>query len=297
MKKLLGLLVVSVFIFVAAVNVYAVTISTAGFTAEVIFADKTGDSVFGVVLKKITSGNTITATSTSTAGNLNWTDTDGTTLLTGVVPKGSTSTWVTSRVYAEMIGDVKLNGRVMVYTDNTDSIAYKFSGNDANKAQMGTLVISTKTTGNSGAASFQDTLPLVYKVVSLNNASTSSYVSYGMDPTITNNFGVFAMQDKAKLFFDGKNDQGVVVTDTTMEYNEVYSTIMTGKDGYRAGFIGDTEPGFNIANGDPKDPLAYHWGKEAPETKMIMFFASMFNNANRGFSYGTDTLTFELIEE
>ncbi|MCL2485115.1 MAG: hypothetical protein FWF00_05755 [Endomicrobia bacterium] len=283
MKKLLGFLIVAVFVFAAAVNAYAVSktvnagVPKGAFTAEVVFADVLPTvSSFTVVLKTI--GGTMVAGGDSEAGGIIW---------TGVTPGGSTNTWVTSKVYAQLSGNISRTQKVIVYTDNT-----KTSGNNyvfnvttpSARTQMNALTKNNTTT-------FDETLPLVYKIVGDVDASSIAYTNYGMNPGVQANFGVFAVQDQQKTLF-----WSVATSTASIEYNEVYSTIMRGDTGYKAGFKGSGETGY-VDNGNPRNENNYHWTSKMPHDKMYMFFASMFSKAQQGVSYGTDTLTFELITE
>lgn len=290
MRKLLGLLVAAVFVVTAASSAMAVTLSSSGattqnFRAEVFFF-QTGTAEFGFDLFRLADGAVKPGTSDATTPEIDWA---GVSITAG--QENNAQPAVASRVYAKIVNKAfTAKTKVLFYTDNTGSKtalgtgAYKYDIIPAAPAyELGSpqtinaLVEKNGATGLNTSAG-HTTLPLAYRLEVSSRVDAGTYnvatanFSDDLDPSPTLGQSGGALRYVTDL---AKTAKPAGTGDpATNAYDEEYATIS-------------------------KTSGMFEWEDytNASEENFYMFFASNFTRAFNGMSYGTDSLTVELVVE
>jgi hypothetical protein len=268
MRKWLPLLFIAAFAICAgSVSIYAQTVSSSSFIAEVSFLG-IGSGTFGFTLYQSTSDalpNGTAGESVST-NTINWID-------TGVT--AGQSGFTNSRVYALLEHDLVGSQVIFIYTDNVNGDKYKFSADSvaANPADVSSFV-ETKKPGAEAALIPAHAIDLAYIIISsvqYNEAARSKngnangpagisdiYIGLAAD-SVNANYGTGFALDKSK----------------SAVANDGRGHVIANVNGY---WYGDTHYDYK------------------PGINTYMFFSANFEKARKGFYYGTDTLTIELAD-
>jgi hypothetical protein len=275
MRKLLGLLVAAVVVTAAAGSAMAVNLSTATpndktafFSAEVFFY-QTGAASFGFTLKKM-AGVKPAVASDPEVSKIDWVGEQN--ITAGV------DAFKASKVYAQITNAAyTAKTKVLFYTSNSTPTLtdqqYKYTLDTSTPAYgkgspqtINALVEKDGATGDNTSEGFA-TLPLSYKVFVASTTDADGGFDYA---TAAVGGTVFYLTDKAKTAKPiGPGDPA------SDAYSDEYATIST-PSGMRTWDIG-------FSNADV--------------TNWYFLFASNFANARNGYSYGTDSLTVELVVE
>lgn len=268
MRKILSLLVAAVFVAGVSTAAFAQLGSNA-YKAEVSF---TGDSVsFAFALKRIATGNPKPASTDTAAALVDWAG------VAGVAPQ--TNAFKNSRVYAEIVNGINKPGvNVYFFTDNmNDPITsatdtYKYTGAAANIPAMVEKNASTKVISTGP----EQGLGLAYKV----------YRDGADDYN--------ALLDVANIGFDKVDDgQGNMID----PYGVFYVTDKS-KPGYNTGdALGYPKIACTEGTRMGRDATSWHFVPSLNGEKDFMFFSTNFASAKQGFSYGTNTLTVQVVQE
>ncbi|MDR2191741.1 MAG: hypothetical protein LBO62_02515 [Endomicrobium sp.] len=261
MGKLLGFLAVVIFVScAAAVGVaYAQTFNIP-FTAEVSFA---GAGTFGFTLYQSTSDalpNGTAGESVST-NTINWADTGATAGAAG---------YVNSRTYAVLEHDLNGSQAIFLYTDNVNGNKYKFTSTSvaANSAVVPSFVETAAPYTEVDIVPSR-AIDLAYIIISSSQYSDKNRSKSG------NASGISGISD-IKIGLDSS-------------YNSLYGTgfvLDISKDGAGKGQVIANIYGYWYGNAD----YDYY-----PGVNTYMFFSAAFEKALKGFHYGTDSLTIELV--
>jgi hypothetical protein len=265
MRKFLGFLVVAAVLVFAGSSAFAQ--SATKFTAEIVLA--ASSTSFSVSIKNMT-GN-IPASGDAVAPKVTWAsntfDANGANL---AVLIGST-TWVTSKTYADIqCSGIAAGQIVQFYTDNANSTTtYKYAAgiSTANATAMAAMSGSTIPTVNAG-------LPISYTI-----SDSSSMVAGGTNSVTMFNLATDTSPAHAFAYgVYGVLDHLVIAADTTTTSTS-YSTIGTN---------------LGLRYGNDATNTFYQYSST---NENYMFFATTLNSAQRGNAYGTDTLTFAVVNQ
>jgi len=287
MRKFLGLLVAAVFVAVAASSAMAQTfISTnttngyAMFSAEVLFVS-TGTAQFGFDLYRMAAGSSRPASGDATAPKIDWMGLSG-------VTAGIDAT-VPSHVYAKVVNEANTaKTAVYFYTNNASTAAFGAATGptlpagsyhyavDAGTVAYGVgspqtinaLVEKDGSTGlNTSAGAF--TLPLAFRVEVSSTVDTAPTYDVTAQNWSDDTLGqLFYVTDVSKT---AKPADGTDPASTAFDPAYAQITSPAGMRTYNTGFA------FSEVQ---------NW---------YFFFASNFHNARNGYSYGTDSLTVQVI--
>jgi hypothetical protein len=276
MRKLLGLLVAVAFVAIAAGNAMAINITTstangtAKFSAEWAFY-QLGTAEFGFELLTIADANVKPASGDVAAAKIHWTGAP-------VAPVAGTPGARASKVYAKITNKAYTQKtKVLFYTNNTDvalsTTQYKYTINAStppygagSPQTLNALVEKDGSTGANTSAGFA-TLPLAYRI----EASTKTDFDITSANFTTEDGRLFFVTDKAKTV----NPPDAVSGDPgSAAYTEAYATIST-----------------------PSGMKEWDYWANSNIEEWFFFFASDFENARNGYSYGTDSLTVQLVVE
>lgn len=288
MRKLLGFFVAAVFVATAASSAMAVPVNillstgaggttSSKFTAEVAWLTA---GTFGFQLKYLSSGNSALPTplNTATAEEVAWLGT----YVVANPPTPGTPGFVKSYVYGEIANELSPGAKILFYTDNTNGTDYIFPGSVSTVTSLGTMIeVAPGATTASGTGRKID---LAYRILSAAQfaaagagsteeanvaAATIDEIEIGtpLTPPYDAYYGTYFVKDLA------------MYDNTTAAKDAVYNKIANG-EGTRAG-----DNGAGVVHNIDVGTTAY------------MFFAANFETARKGFKYGTDTLTVEVINE
>lgn len=175
-------------------------------------------------------------------------------------PTIGAAAWVNSRTYVAFNNDIELveGAVVKFYTDNANGTDYKFA------VGISTTNMNAMAAKKGNNFVNEMALPISYKVIhAADSAYAASVGDYAMGPDGSGafGFGVWAVLDKSQAAYTATPE---------------YSTIAT-------------DQGIRLGYGDG-GVIFYDF---KPDT--YMFFSSSFYFAKRAHKYGTDKLTFEVV--
>ncbi|MDR1941870.1 MAG: hypothetical protein LBQ47_06060 [Endomicrobium sp.] len=258
MRKIFGFLLAAFFItgFSQTVLAQATTV----FTAEVSMA---GAGTFGFELRHKSDGSLPTAASSGTVVNtLTWED------VPNMLSKAGTDEFVNSYTYALITNDLSGAQKVYIYTDNvkdsSDNADYKIHIDSA--ANVSSLV-ETLVKGDWGTGVRK--IDLAYRILD------------------TNTYGVAGAGGGAAANIA---DIQIGVEPIPPDYNAYYGTDFA-LDKRKS--LQNNGRGRVIANVDG-NWVGAGWYNNYANVLYFMFFSANFQQARRGYLYGTNSLTVEL---